>query len=67
MHSVSDDVLMNQLGIVTKMAISRTLLLQLRDAGRAAMQRFLERGRPDIGHRSTMDLAEVISSEGGTV
>ena len=34
-HSVSDDALMNQLGLVTKMAISRTLLLQLRDAGRA--------------------------------
>ena len=66
-HSVSDDTLMNQLGIVTKMAISRTLLLQLRDAGRDAMQRFLEHGRQNIGHRSTMDVEEVISSEGGTV
>ena len=42
-HSVSDDTLMNQLGIVTKMTISRTLLLQLKDAGRAAMDRFLDR------------------------
>ena len=66
-HSVSDDTLMNQLGMVTKMAISRTLLLQLRDSGRAAMGRFLELRRKDIGHRSTIDLVEVINSEGSTV
>ena len=48
-HSVSDDALMNQLGLVTKMAISRTLLLQLRDAGRAAMDRFLAEHRDKLG------------------
>ena len=42
-HSVSDDKLMNQLGIVTKMTISRTLLLQLKDAGRAAMDALPDR------------------------
>ena len=52
-HSVSDDPLMNQLGLVTKMAISRTLLLQLRDAGRAAMDRFLAEHRDDLGRRSS--------------
>ncbi len=66
-HAVSDDRLMNQLGMVTKMAISRTLLLQLRDAGRAAMEGFLERSSANIGERSSIDLVEVIRSEGGTV
>ena len=45
-HSVSDDALMNQLGIVTKMTINRVLLLQLRDGGRAAMDRFLAERAP---------------------
>ena len=54
-HSVSDDALMNQLGLVTKMAISRTLLLQLRDAGRAAMDRFLAEHRETRPH-SSVDL-----------
>ena len=64
-HSVSDDALMNQLGMVTKMAISRTLLLQLRDAGRAAMDRFLAAERDQIGQRSSVDLHAMVSSEGG--
>lgn len=66
-HSVSDDVLMNQLGLVTKMTISRALLFQLRDAGRAAMDRFLVKHRDDIGRRSTIDLAAVVTSEGSRV
>jgi NTE family protein len=66
-HSVSDDTLMNQLGMVTKMTISRTLLLQLRDAGRAAMERFLQQGRDAIGQRSTVNLRAVVSSEGAEV
>ena len=66
-HSVSDDPLMNQLGLVTKMAISRTLLLQLRDAGRAAMDRFLAEHRDDLGHRSSVDLHAVVTSAGSVV
>jgi NTE family protein len=66
-HSVSDDSLMNQLGMVTKMAISRTLLLQLKDAGRAAMDRFLATRRPEIGRCSTIDLRALVSSEGSEV
>ncbi len=66
-HSVSDDALMNQLGMVTKMTINRALLLQLRDAGRAAMDRFLLENRQDIGRRSSVDLQAVVSSEGGVV
>ena len=66
-HSVSDDVLRNQLGLVTKMAISRTLLLQLRDAGRAAMDRFLAEHRDKLGRRSSVDLEAVVTSPGSVV
>ena len=66
-HSVSDDKLMNQLGIVTKMTISRTLLLQLRDTGRAAMDRFLAEQKGNLGKRSSVNLRAMFSSEGATV
>jgi NTE family protein len=66
-HSVSDDSLMNMLGIVTKMTISRTLLLQLKDAGRAAMDAFLTRDRDKIGTRSSVDLSAVVTSAGSMV
>lgn len=66
-HSVSDDRLMNMLGIVTKMTISRTLLLQLRDAGREAMSEFLDKHRSKLGQRSSVDLKAVVSSAGSIV
>lgn len=61
-HSVSDDSLMNQLGLVTKMTLSRSLLLQLRDAGRAAMARFLETDAAALGKRSSVNLRAMFSS-----
>ena len=66
-HSVSDDALMNQLGLVTKTTISRTLLLQLRDAGRAAMDRFLAAHRDKLGRCSSIDLQSVVTSPGSRV
>lgn len=66
-HSVSDDQLMNQLGVVTKMAISRTLLLQLRDAGYETMDRFLGEQKHLIGTQGTVDLRRVVSSPGSIV
>lgn len=66
-HSVSDDRLMNMLGIVTKMTISRTLLLQLRDSGRDAMSAFLDKHRGKLGKRSSVDLKAVVSSAGSIV
>ena len=68
-HSVSDDKLMNKLGMVTKMTISRTLLLQLKDAGRAAMERFLAERRQDkLGARSSVEpLARSIAPRAPTV
>ena len=67
MHSISDDTLMNMLGIVTKMTISRTLLLQLKDAGRAATEAFLARDRDKLGRRSSLDLRAVVTSPGSVV
>jgi NTE family protein len=66
-HSVSDDKLMNMLGMVTKMTINRALLLQLKDAGRAAMDAFLTERRHHIGKRSSVDLKTIVSSEGSAV
>jgi NTE family protein len=66
-HSVSDDKLMNQLGMVTKVSINRALLLQLRDAGRAAMDGFLVEQGDCIGQRSSVNLRAVVGSEGGAV
>ena len=66
-HSVSDDKLMNQLGMVTKLTINRALLLQLKDAGRAAMDAFLAEHRQDLGQRSSVNLRAMVSSEGATV
>lgn len=66
-HSVSDDKLMNQLGLATKMTISRTLLLQLRDAGYAAMTDFLARHRDSLGRTSSVNLRDMVASEGALV
>ena len=63
-HSISDDKLMNMLGIVTKMTISRTLLLQLKDAGRAATDAFLATDRDTLGRRSSVNLRAIFTSAG---
>lgn len=66
-HSVSDDALMNQLGFASKMTVSRSLLLQLRDAGRAAMDLFLREGSANLGQQSSVDLRAMFQSEGAEV
>jgi NTE family protein len=66
-HSVRDDRLMSQLGIATKLTLNKALLLQLRDAGRAAMDGFLSAHRQDIGRRSSVDLRAMFSWEGSLV
>jgi NTE family protein len=66
-HSVSDDALMSQLGIATKLTPSRALILQLKDAGRAAMERFLTRHWRSIGETSSVNLRAMFSAEGAQV
>lgn len=60
-HSVRDDPLMRQLGVASKLSPSRSLLLQLKAAGRAAMERFLTDHWADIGKRSSLDLRATFS------
>lgn len=62
-HSIHDDALMNQLGLISKMTPNRALLLQLRDAGYAAADRFLGESRETIGRDSTVDLGTIVASE----
>ncbi len=55
-HSISDDALMVQLGIATKMTPSWTLLWQLHEAGYRAMDTFLREHREEIGICSSLDI-----------
>jgi len=55
-HSISDDELMNSLGIATKLTPDRNFLLNLKEAGRTRMDAFLEKHRADLGQRGTVDL-----------
>ena len=64
-HSIRDDALMIQLGIATKLTPNRALLLQLRDAGHATMDRFLRSHWTDIGRRSSMNLAAMVAAGPG--
>lgn len=61
-HSIKDDDLMNQLGVATKSTPNKGLLLQLKAAGRATMDRFLTDHWDDIGARSTVDLRRMFQS-----
>lgn len=63
LHSVRDDDLMAQLGVATKMTPSKTLLLQLKEAGRAAMDTFLTDHWEDIGVRCSFDVRGMISTD----
>ena len=55
-HMVADDGLMQQLSVATKLVATPQILHQLRVAGRAAAEGFLERHLGDIGARSSVDL-----------
>jgi NTE family protein len=64
-HSVHDDALMVQLGVASKLNPSRTLLLQLKDAGFAAMGAFLAEHGHCLGKRSSIDLRAMVSAYPG--
>ncbi len=55
-HMVSDDALMNQLGVATKSVPNPVVLARLKTAGRAAADRFLEAHFDDLGQTDTVDL-----------
>lgn len=58
-HMVSDDELMTQLSVTTKMIPIPRILDRLKTAGHAAADRFLADHKGDIGHRQTADLKEM--------
>ena len=60
-HMIADDKLMSQLSVATKTVPNAGLILQLKEAGRAAADTFLAGHIDDIGKRSTIDLKEMFS------
>jgi NTE family protein len=55
-HMIADDKLMRDLSVATKLVPNAQLILQLRDAGRAAAETFLDRHYDAVGERATVDL-----------
>lgn len=60
-HMIADDALMRQLSVATKTIPNPVILHQLRAAGHAAADAFLDRDIDAIGKRSTVDLAEMFA------
>ena len=61
LHMIADDALMRQLSVATKTVPNPVVIHQLREAGEAAANRFLDRDFDAIGERSTVDLAEMFA------
>ena len=55
-HMISDDALMGELSVATKLAPNPYLLARLKDAGRAAADGFITAHLQDLGARSSTDL-----------
>jgi len=60
-HMISDDALMTQLSVTTKLVPVPQILARLKQAGRAASDKFLERDWGNLGERSSVDLPEMFS------
>lgn len=60
-HMVSDDPLMNDLSVATKILPNPLLLARLKEAGRRAADGFLAAHKDDLNHRSTVDLSRMLS------
>ncbi len=60
-HSVADDATMNQLTAGTKTTPNAGMFLQLKDAGRLAMEGFLATHAGDLGKKGTCDLRKMFS------
>ena len=58
-HMIADDDLMNRLSATTKVSASPGLLVQLKQAGQAAADRFLSDHRHDLNQRGTVDLTDL--------
>ena len=56
MHVIADDALMGDLSVRTKLAPSPVLLVRLKEAGRAACQKFLDTHGDKLGREASLDL-----------
>lgn len=61
LHMIADDALMNDLSATTKLMPSPFFLNGLREAGRAAADRFLADHRADLGRASTVDIPAMVN------
>ena len=60
-HMISDDALMNDLSVATKILPNPVLLSRLKAAGRAAADGFLAAHKHDLNQRGTVDLAQMLA------
>jgi NTE family protein len=60
-HMISDDRLMNDLSADSKLSPTPLLLGRLKEAGRAAADRFLKDGGSKIGLDASVDLKGLLS------
>ena len=58
-HMIADDALMVDLSVASKTVPAAGIIIELRDAGRAAAETFLADHRDKIGVSSSVDLAEM--------
>ncbi|WP_120501188.1 patatin-like phospholipase family protein [Roseovarius sp. EL26] len=60
-HMIADDDLMRNLSVATKLLPTPNLLHQLKEAGRAAADVFLDQHSDDLNQRSSTDLEEMFA------
>lgn len=60
-HIIADDSLMTKLSVATKLVPNASVLAQLKQAGRAAADVFLERDLANLGHRDSVSLTEMFT------
>ncbi len=58
-HMISDDALMRELSVATKLMPNAFILNQLKEAGRTACDTFLSAHFDDLGRRSSTDIEEM--------
>lgn len=61
-HMISDDLLMNDLGVATKSLPNPVVLARLKSAGRAAADTFIAAHFDDLGQRDTVDLHDMFTA-----
>ena len=60
-HMISDDTLMRELSVATKMVPNPIILSTLKDAGRTSAEAFLKTHRKNLGKTSSVDLAAMLN------